>query len=96
MITIPQIGDTIKLKVKFYSWDGSPIDADGDVTLTVYDKEEEEIDEITSGIDHLDTGEYQYDYTIPEGFGYLVYEFSCDIGGNPATRRGKIQRTWDD
>ncbi|MFP4017694.1 MAG: hypothetical protein ACLFUH_00445 [Bacteroidales bacterium] len=38
----------------------------------------------------------QFDYTIPEGFGYLVYEFSCDIGGNPATRRGKIQRTWDD
>ncbi|MFW6015054.1 MAG: hypothetical protein ACOCRK_01300 [bacterium] len=93
---MPQIGDTVKLKSKFYSWSGTPINADGDVTLEIYDNKQNSIETITEGIDNVDVGEYHYDYTIPDGFGYLVYKFSCDIGGKPAKRGGKIERKWVD
>lgn len=93
---MPQIDDTVKLGVTFYSWAGSPVNADEDVTLKIYDKEENLIETITEGIDNIDTGQYQYDYTIPDGFGYLVYEFSCDIGGKTALRRDRVPRTWDE
>ncbi|MFW6030281.1 MAG: hypothetical protein ACOCRO_08520 [Halanaerobiales bacterium] len=97
MINIPQIGDTIKLKAKFYSWSGTPVNADDDeVALEIYDKEKELIEEIESGIDNPETGEYHYDYTIPEGYGYLTYRFKCEIGGKPAVRGKRIERTWDE
>lgn len=90
-----QIGDTVKLKAEFNDWSDNPVNADGSVTLEIYDKEKELIETITEGIDNVDVGKYQYDYTIPDGFGYLTYKFSCDIGGKPAKRGDRISRTWD-
>lgn len=91
---MPQIGESVKLWVKFYDYDNQPVNADGDVTLTIYDKEQDLIEEITTNITNTSVGEYEYDYTIPDGDGYLVYEYKCEIGGEPASIRKKLPREW--
>ena len=90
-----QIDDTVRLKGKFHSWSGNAVNADSNVVVKIFDKEQSIIEEITEGIVNVDVGEYHYDYTIPNGMGYLTYGFYCDIGGKPAARKGRIPRTWD-
>ena len=81
---------------KFYSWDGEPINLDNGVeSVKIYNKEREVVDEITDNILKIDTGEYEVSYTIPDGFGYLVYEFKGKIGGKVVTRRTRLPRVWD-
>ena len=94
---MPQIDDTVKLKSKFYSWSGDPINCDtGTMVLKIYDYQKTLLETINTGIDNVDVGEYHYDYTVPDGFGFLWHQFICDIGGKQASRKGKVPRTWGD
>ena len=93
-----QVGDTVKLKAKFHGWAGTPVNLDNNATLKVYNKEQEQLEEVTLGISNPNTGEYHYEYTIPEdyGYGYITYEYSGEIGGASAKRRKRMKVTWDE
>ena len=90
---MPIIGDSIILKSKFYDYDGIPTNG-SNIQINIYDKNKNVVENITTGIDNVDVGEYHYEYTIPDGFGYLIYEYQCEIGGKTALRREKIPRIW--
>lgn len=90
---MPKIGTTVLLKSKFHTLDNQPADVDN-ITLTIYDKDENVIEEITSGITNPSTGEYNYYYKIPQGFGFITYEFKGELESHEILDRKKIERKW--
>ncbi|MFW6311298.1 MAG: hypothetical protein ACOC1K_03585 [Nanoarchaeota archaeon] len=93
---MPLINDTVKLKAKFYDYSGNPLNLNN-ISITVYDKEKETIDEIEEdNIDKPNDGEYEYEYTIPEGHGYISVEFKGEFSDEKTTVvRQRIEREWD-
>ena len=91
-------GDTVRLKVKFKTYNGNAIDPT-DVKLKIYKPTINSYELIStiqlSPANKVGVGEYQYDYTIPEnlinsGVKFLVYEFSGLYNGSTTLARDKI------
>jgi len=83
------IGDTVRLKAKFHDWNNTPANVNN-IELNIYDKEAISIENITTNIVNNATGEYYYDYVIPDKKSYLIFEFKGELDGDVITRRSKI------
>lgn len=84
-------GDTVRLKVNFKTYDGKAIDPDN-VTLTIYDTTEEQIEQITlDDTNRNDVGVYFYDYVTPNDKREVIFEFSGIYRSNPIVVRDKLQ-----
>jgi hypothetical protein len=69
MATLPrssiiQPSDTVALCAKFAGPDGQPTDLDAFPNVTIVQPSGNSIGPITSGIKHIATGEYEYDYSV--------------------------------
>ncbi|MFB4473317.1 hypothetical protein ACDI16_10250 [Oceanobacillus caeni] len=83
-------GDTVRLKVNFKTYDGKAIDPDN-VTLTIYDTTEEQIEQITlDGTNREDVGVFFYDYVTPTDKKEVIFEFKGVHNNNPIITRGTL------
>lgn len=88
------IGNTKRLKVEFQDWEGNLVDVQ-DLSLKIYDKERNVVDEIGTGFGHESPGKYYYDYVLTdEHSGPLTYYFEGTLDGTPIARRAYIDRIW--
>ena len=88
------IGNTVRLKVEFKTFDGVLVNPEN-VKLRIYsgsNKKNGLLEEIN--VEPIEEGKYQYDYTIPEGLGFLYFEFSGILEGKPILGRMKLERKW--
>ncbi len=86
------VGDTVRLKVHFKSFDGDSIDPD-DITLTIYntDKSVSETIPITDE-NKTATGQYYYDYVVSdELLEYFIFEFGGIHNNKPILSRDKVK-----
>jgi len=86
------IGDTVRLKVHFKSFDGDSVDPD-DITLTIYDKTKKELDTIPITVENKTaTGQYYYDYVVvPDDIQeYFIFEFRGLHNNNPILARDRV------
>jgi len=91
MVTQVTIGDTIWLKGEFKDRDGSYADpVTGTVTVNIYDTGENLL--YTLSATKTDTGKYERDFTVPDGGGYLIFEYTGLLDGYTATRRDTLDR----
>jgi hypothetical protein len=85
-------GDTVRLKARFRTFDGQALNL-LNVKLKIYDDQENVILELPLQESHnVDVGEYEYDYTVPEGEGSMTYEFSGTYDTKPFLVRNVIER----
>jgi hypothetical protein len=85
-------GDTIKLQVEFYDWNGN-LATPTSTTLRIYNIRKAEILETTPTL--VGTGKYEYEYTIPKLPGNMFYyEFSGILEGKPITSRKEYNNIW--
>jgi len=89
------IGDTIRLKAKFRTWNGIAADPEN-TELRIYDKNRRQIGEtISISSEHRTTpGAYQYDFTVPDQGSPIYYEFSGLLEDKPILARGRIEVDW--
>lgn len=89
------VGSTVRLKCEFRTFAGSLADPSS-VVLRVYNGLREILEEITLGPENRSgTGEYYYDYTVPDNVvGPLYIEFSGLLEGSPAVGRISLQQRW--
>lgn len=80
--------DTVRLVVQFKDFNGTAINPDN-VKLTIYDKQEEIIEEITDEIIDLSQGNYHYDYVAPEHD--FIFEFSGVYNNKSVLARQLVQ-----
>ncbi|KFZ25933.1 MAG: hypothetical protein KQ78_01889 [Candidatus Izimaplasma bacterium HR2] len=90
------IGDTVRLIVEFYDFDGNLIDPT-DIVITIENKQREVLIEIpldagsklinSAGLTQI--GKYYYDYTTTE-VGLLYYYFQGTINGTTGLRNGSF------
>lgn len=85
-------GNTIRLKVKFHTWDGIPADPQ-DVILRIYSWDKEQIGEDIIP-NRIDIGVYEYDYTLPMKNDRIYCEFSGLLEGKPIVARNSIDTMW--
>lgn len=94
---MPFIGNTIRLVVKFKDFDQEYADPD-EIILRFYDHRRNQIGgDITLNLvtDKIDTGIYQYTYTIPDTVSRsIIFEFTGDLDGTPSIGRGEIPLRW--
>ena len=85
------IGDTVRLKVHFRSFNGDSVDPD-DITLTIYDKTKKELDTIPITVENKTaTGQYYYDYVVSdELLEYFIFEFGGIHNNNPILARDRV------
>ncbi|UUV26381.1 MULTISPECIES: hypothetical protein [Lysinibacillus] len=97
---VAYIGDTVRLKVNFKTFDGTTIEPE-DVKLKIYKPTFQNSYELISTISLSSNnkteneGEYLYDYTIPQNLinfetNFLIYEFSGMYNNNSTLARSKI------
>ncbi|MFD2703922.1 hypothetical protein [Salibacterium lacus] len=87
-------GDTVRMKVYFRSLEGNAINPN-DVTLTLFDKEKQEIESMTLDTSNQeDEGVYFYDYVIPDDKQKIIFEFRGSINNKPIVSRGTIEPTF--
>lgn len=92
------IGDSVRLIVKFRTFDGSPVDPTN-VNLRILDGDTyEEIESIViTDENKTDVGVYEYDYVVPDGESTtLVYEYSGTYNDKPILSRGSFRRVFID
>lgn len=89
------IGDTVKLRVEFRSFEGVLADPEN-IVLTVYDLNKTSLSGPVNinGDYKISTGIYEYPYTIPDNHPTLFYEFKGNAQGLPAAVRGLIVCNW--
>ena len=85
------LGDTVRLKVHFRSFNGDSVDPD-DITLTIYDKTKKELDTISiTDENKTATGQYFYDYIVPDDIHeYFIFEFRGLHNNNPILARDRV------
>ncbi len=86
------IGDTVRLKVHFKSFDGDSIDPD-DITLIIYNTNKSVIETIPiSDENKTATGQYYYDYVVvPDDIQeYFIFEFRGLHNNNPILARDRV------
>jgi len=90
------VGDTVRLIVEFYDFNGDPIDPTS-ITITVENKQREILlQESITGADHVLNdkglaipGQYYYDFETTE-VGIQYYYFKGTINGTPGLRNGSF------
>lgn len=83
-------GDTIRLKCHFKTFTGRLVDPVS-VLLTIYDKQEEQIEQITlDDTNKEDVGVYFYDYIATE-LDEFIFEFSGMYQDKPILVRDKVK-----
>ncbi|WP_066639694.1 hypothetical protein [Desulfolucanica intricata] len=88
------IGDTVRLKVFFKTFDGTAVDPTN-ITLKIYDDTQQEIETINiNDTNKINVGVYFYDYVIPSGEGDLYFEFTGLVNNLPIVTRKLIKRSW--
>lgn len=88
------MGNTVRLKVSFYNFDGDPSDPT-DVKLRIYDDKRKEIESFNlTQENQAGVGNFYYDYVVPRGKGELTFEFTGTLEGTPITERGLLRREW--
>lgn len=90
------IGDTVRLVVRFRTFNGEPVDPEN-VTLRILDGDSyEEVESILVPVDSkVNVGIYEYDYIVPEGeSNTLVYEYSGTFNEKPILSRGSFNRAF--
>ena len=86
------MGDTVKLRVEFRRWDGTPADPEG-ITLTIYSEHKNPIETIEiTPLYSVDIGVYEYPYTIPtiKNDTVLYYRFEGILEGHPIATTNSI------
>lgn len=88
-------GDTVRLTATFKNFADALTDPTA-ITVKFYDQSKAQIGAtITDGdIVKDSTGVYHYDYTIPDGYKKIYYEFCGTIDGKPSVERDIIQVTF--
>ena len=80
-------GSTVRLSAKFTDVEGNPKNPDT-VKVILYDFRFNKIDEYVLGEEnHIDVGEYVFDYIAPMMERKIHFEFYGEIGGNPVIER---------
>lgn len=89
------IGDTIRLKAEFRTWNGIAADPDN-IVLRIYDSYRKQIgDDILIGSEHrTGPGAYQYDYIVTNQSKPTFFEFSGMLEGKPIVGRSEIEVNW--
>lgn len=90
------VGDTIRLKAKFYTWTGVVADPEN-IKLRIFNSYRKQLGEdIQIGHEHrVGAGTYQYEYTPTGQEGsILFFEFSGTLEGMPITNRSKVPIEW--
>lgn len=83
------VGDTVRLKCVFKTFDGLLIDP-SDISLTIYDKAKNVLETIPIGIDNKESvGKYFYDYT-PLELNEFIFEFKGSFNNKPILCRGQF------
>lgn len=98
MLSVPLVGNTIRVDVEFKTFSGTYQDP-SDLTLQVYDDQYNKIgEEIQLGSAYrIGTGMYRYYYAIPEDIepGQILYlEFKGNLEGLPIVGRYLVHCEW--
>lgn len=96
-----QKGDTVRFTAQFKNFEDVPCDV-MDAKCVVYDDKWNVIEENTLTIDNklkdnadkVIVGGYFYEFTL-DRFGDVYFEFSGQLNGSRALRRGKVKVTFD-
>lgn len=80
--------DTILLSVQFRTFDGNKV-TPNDVKLTIYDKQETLIEEITIGLATDGLGKFEYEYTDSIGSDF-IFEYSGIFNEKPILARQEV------
>ncbi|WP_342598805.1 hypothetical protein MHB48_15215 [Psychrobacillus sp. FSL H8-0483] len=80
--------DTILLVVQFRDYNGNKV-TPNDVKLTIYDKQETPIEEITFGLATDGLGKFEYEYTDTTGSDF-IFEFSGVFNEKPILARQEV------
>lgn len=89
-------GDTVRLIVEFYDFNGNPIDPT-DITITIENKQREVLveepitvaDKVLNSAGLTEVGKYYYDYT-PTETGIIYYYFKGTINGSVGLRNSSF------
>lgn len=83
--------DTIRLKVEFKDFIGNYADPT-DIALKICDAAHNQVgNDITIGAgEKVNTGIYEYDYTVPAGTEEFIYEFSGTLNGSTVLGRSSV------
>jgi hypothetical protein len=91
------IGDTVRLKVTFKTFDGRLLNP-GAVTLKIYNegaREPFQTIELSDEANKESEGTYFYDYTVSDGEGNLEFEYTGQLEENvTVVNRETLPRTW--
>lgn len=84
-------GDTIQLRVYFKDFKGVTVDTEN-VTLTIYDKQQEIIEQfILDDTNRLDLGVFYYDYTPASELDEFIFEFAGSYLNKPILARDSVK-----
>lgn len=90
VIGVPYAGDTIKIKGSFKTFEGVLADP-ASITLKIYDTINNLLTTINvTATNKISAGVYEVNYTIPDGYQALYYEWHCVQGDSPQVTMGKI------
>lgn len=84
------VGDTVRLKVHFKTFDGSLVDPSS-ITLTIYDETKTQIEQFNlTDSDKETVGVYYYDYLVPNNK-ELIFEFAGLFNNKPILSRDRLK-----
>jgi len=90
---MPLLGNTIRISAAFEDMDGDATAVD-DVTIVLYGRDRNVVEEISEGIESGETGSYYYDYTLPDEPTIYYYEVQGKLAGNTLLGREIIRLDW--
>lgn len=88
-------GDTVQLTVEFKTFAGAYADPT-DISLTIYDTNKNIVTsyDLVSPTNTTGTGQWFYNYTVPDGYKELIYEFSGTLESTTILSRKILPITW--
>lgn len=88
------IGNTVRCTIIFSDFTGEKVDP-ALVKFITYDKNYNMINEVSIGTENKTaTGEYFYDFVVPDKEGIMYYEWYGEIDGKPSISRQQISKTF--
>lgn len=85
-----QYGNTVRFEVKFYNFNGEPIDPNV-IRVIIYNSKYQQLSSDSVGMNNrVNIGEYFYDYTTDKKEQKLYYEWYGEIDGKPSLKRGQF------
>jgi hypothetical protein len=89
------INNTIRINGEFIDFDGN-YGTPSSLTLEIWEQNDHNSFGIFSGssIYSNSTGIYYMPFTVPDGIGNLLYQWTAVLNGYPMVNRGVISREW--